>query len=293
MITIFAPDGIGEVTPDTDLAAVVADAVAADDAGPLRDGDIVVITSKVVSKHEGCVAPAEDKPAVLVAETARTVARRGRFAIVETRHGLVQAAAGIDNSNVEAGTILTLPRDPDASADVLRHRLGELTGARVGVIVSDTAGRVWRLGQTDHAIGISGVRPALSYSGQVDAYGNELHVTSMAVADELTGAADLVKAKLRDRPVAVIRGLPELLTDEPARTRDLLRPVAEDLFRLGTREAVIEAVAVALGRGEQAEELFTLDRDELICRLTRGLDPARGQLVVAMLLHACPPPIST
>lgn len=294
-ILIFAPSGIGEVSEQTDLTAEILAAVAADQHGPLVDGDILVVTSKIISKLEGRFADAVDKPAVLADETVRTVARRGRFAIVETRHGLVQAAAGIDASNVAIGTILTLPLDPDASARRLLDDLARRTGRRLGVIISDTSGRAWRTGQTDHAIGVAGVRPVLGYRGQFDPYGNPLQVTEMAVADELTGAADLAKQKLGGRPVAVIRGAAELLegtADQtngagPGRAADLQRPVAEDLFRLGTRESVIEAVAVAVGVGDRAEHLFALATAEVVGELTAGLDPSRAGLVTAMIERAC------
>lgn len=319
-IMIFAPDGIGEITSQSDLAGEILAALAADDHGPLVDGDILVVTSKIISKLEGCVAPAEDKPAVLQRETVRTVARRGRFAIVETRHGLVQAAAGIDSSNVSPELILTLPIDPDASAVRLHRELADRTGRQLGVIISDTSGRAWRIGQTDHAIGLSGVRGVLRYRGATDAYGNPLQVTAMAVADELAGAADLVKSKLGARPIAVIRGLSDLVTDPdhrapaavdpaapglatldlttldppaldppdpPAGARELMRPVHEDLFRLGTRESVIEAVAVALGLADRTEDLFTLPAEEITAALTDSLDPTSAGLVRAMIEHAC------
>ncbi len=239
MIIIDAPDGIGEITPTSDLAAVIEQAVSAGATGPLVDGDILVVTSKIISKAEGRAVPVDRRTEALAEQTRRTVSRRGqRFAIVETPTGLVQAAAGIDNSNVDQGWILLLPVDPDASAARLRADLERRTGARLGVIISDTSGRAWRTGQTDHAIGLSGVAPLLSYAGQTDTYGNDLKVTSMAVADELAAAADLAKAKLRGRPVAVIRGLAELLADDGT-VRPLLRTVGEDLFRLGVRERVI------------------------------------------------------
>lgn len=286
MITIFAPDGIGEITVDSDVAAEIIAAVDAHELGPLVDGDIMVVTSKIISKHEGRSVPAEEKPGLLVAETVRTVARRGaRFVIVETRQGLVQAAAGIDSSNVAPGTILALPVDPDASAGRLLGRLQALTGARLGVIISDTSGRAWRTGQTDHAIGLAGVRPLLSYEGQTDTYGNDLLVTSMAVADELAGAADLAKSKLRRRPVAVIRGTGQLLA-AGGRSAELLRPVSEDLFRLGTREAVIEAVAVAVGRVGDVEDLFKIGGDELVAELTGDLPAHQAELFAVMLRHA-------
>ena len=294
MMMIFAPSGIGEVTTRTNLIAEILEVVDADDHGPLADGDILVITSKIISKLEGRTAPAEDKPRTLAEETVRTVARRGRFAIVETRHGLVQAAAGIDSSNIAPELILTLPVDPDASARRLHAELTRRTGVRLGVIISDTSGRAWRMGQTDHAIGLHGLRAMLRYQGMTDGYGNPLQVTAMAVADELAGAADLVKAKLGGRPVAVVRGLGPLVTDTTEDSgqavygaAELLRPVEEDLFRLGTRESVIEAIATVTGRRDEVEQLFALPVDELVDTLADGLDPSAARLVRAMVEHAC------
>lgn len=267
MITMHAPEGVGEVTPDTDLAAVVAEVCAAPPVGGLSDGDVVVVTSKVISKLEGRSYPADQKPALQRRATIRTVARKLGTAIVATRHGLVQAAAGIDASNVAPGSILLLPDDPDASARALRSRLAELTGANVAVVVSDTAGRAWRLGQTDHAIGCAGLRPLLSFDNAVDPYGNELRVTLTAVADEIAAAADLAKGKLGGRPVAVLRGIAEHvvapdLAGEPATV--LTRPVDEDLFSHGSRESVLAALLAMVGAGDRYEELVGLDEADAV-----------------------------
>ena len=262
LITIFAPDGIAEITPDDDLAVVVLDAVRADPQGPLQDGDIVVITSKIVSKAEGRVAMAADREAMITAETVRTVARRGATAIVRTRSGLTLAAAGVDRSNVEPSSVLLLPVDADASARRLHAALEERTGLRLGVIISDTAGRPWRVGQTDQAIGVAGVRAVRSYAGVTDGYGNPLHVTAMVLADELAGAADLVKGKLNGRPVAVVRGLAGLVGEPGGSAAALVRPAAEDLFPLGSREAVLAAALIAIGRSDAYEDLVRLDPGE-------------------------------
>jgi len=272
VISIFAPAGIGEVTPGTDLADAIIGAVAADPAGPLQSGDIVVVTSKVISKAEGRYAPAEDRELAIAAETVRTVARRGDTRIVRTRHGLTLAAAGVDNSNVAPAAILLLPVDPDASAARLRRELERHTGSRLGVLLSDTAGRAWRIGQTDHAIGASGIRVVERYLGRHDSYGNELQVTAVAIADELAAAADLVKAKLTNRPVAVVRGLVGVLaensadSDSVAETRAavLVRDPATDMFRYGSREAVLAAVLTATGQGERYEELLALGSAEVV-----------------------------
>jgi coenzyme F420-0:L-glutamate ligase/coenzyme F420-1:gamma-L-glutamate ligase len=266
MITIFAPDGIGEVAAGSDLAAIILEAIAADPLGPLLDGDIVVVTSKIISKAEGRVEEASRRAELISSETRRTLARRGETRIVRTHNGLTLAAAGIDRSNLPAESILLLPHDPDASAAELRERL-TANGLRLGVIISDTAGRAWRLGQTDHAIGASGVRPLEDYAGARDAYGNELQITAMAVADEVAAAADLVKRKLRGRPVAVVRGLDHLVSEAGSSARQLLRDPREDLFGYGSQEAVLAAALAATGQHHRYEELVALERGERTSRL--------------------------
>lgn len=269
MITIFAPDGIGEVAAGSDLAAIILEAIAADPLGPLLDGDIVVVTSKIISKAEGRVEEASRRAELIGSETKRTLARRGETRIVRTHNGLTLAAAGIDRSNLPAESILLLPRDPDASAAELRERL-TANGLRLGVIISDTAGRAWRLGQTDHAIGASGVRPLEDYAGARDAYGNELQITAMAVADEVAAAADLVKRKLRGRPVAVVRGLDHLVSEAGSSARELLRDPREDLFGYGSQEAVLAAALAATGQHHRYEELVALEHGERTSRLLAG-----------------------
>lgn len=277
----FAPVGIVEITPDVDLAQVILAAIDADEHGPLRPGDIIVVTSKIVSKHEGRRLPATAKEDALTAETTRTVARRGPVRIVQNRLGITQAAAGIDASNVEPTSILLLPRDPDASAQTLRRAIAERTGLEVGVIISDTSGRAWRDGQTDHAIGLAGLPALVSYAGATDPYGNPLVVTQMAVADELAATADLVKGKLGGRPVAVIRGV---AFDQPATpARSVIRAEASDMFRLGSREAVIEAVLRARGEIERYEDVVGLEPAALTDTLTAELDPRLAAFVTAML----------
>lgn len=269
MITIFAPDGIGEVVAGSDLAAIILQAIAANPLGPLLDGDIVVVTSKIISKAEGRVEEASRRAELISSETKRTLARRGETRIVRTHSGLTLAAAGIDRSNLPAESILLLPRDPDASAAELRERL-TANGLRLGVIISDTAGRAWRLGQTDHAIGASGVRPLEDYAGAQDAYGNELQITAMAVADEVAAAADLVKSKLRGRPVAVVRGLGHLVSEAGSSARQLLRDPGEDLFGYGSQEAVLAAALAATGQHYRYEELVALEHGERTSRLLAG-----------------------
>jgi coenzyme F420-0:L-glutamate ligase / coenzyme F420-1:gamma-L-glutamate ligase len=270
MISIFAPGGIGEVVADTDLATAILAAAADDPCGPLQDGDIVVVTSKIVSKAEGRIEPASQRAELITSESLRTVARRGETRIVRTHGGLTMAAAGVDTSNVSAESILLLPRDPNASAGALREQLVAATGLRLGVIISDTAGRPWRMGQTDHAIGVSGIQALQSYVGAKDAYDNELQVTAMAVADELAAAADLVKGKLRGRPFAVVRGLGSLVGEADSSARELLRDPAKDMFSFGSQEAVLAAVLAACGQQDRYEELVALERPEQTSRLLAG-----------------------
>ncbi|MEV4560547.1 coenzyme F420-0:L-glutamate ligase [Kitasatospora sp. NPDC049285] len=238
-LTVVPVDGLPEVEPGADLAELLAK------AGEYQDGDILVVTSKIVSKAEGRVLHGVDRDAAIDAETVRLVARRGRARIVENRNGLVMAAAGVDASNTAPGTLLLLPEDPDASARRLRARLQELTGRRLAVVISDTFGRPWRNGLTDVAIGAAGLPVLDDHRGRTDSHGNELVLTVTATADELAAAADLVKGKATGVPVAVIRGLPHLVTAEDGDgTRPLIRPAADDMFRLGTSEAVREAVTL-------------------------------------------------
>jgi coenzyme F420-0:L-glutamate ligase/coenzyme F420-1:gamma-L-glutamate ligase len=236
--------GIGDLRPGDDLAAILAEA-----APGLRDGDVLVVTSKAVSKVEGRLVvldsddPAEReaaRQAAIDAETVRVVARRGALRIVETRQGLVLAAAGVDASNVARTELALLPVDPDTSATVLREALRERLGVEVGVIITDSMGRPWRDGIVDNAIGVAGLSAVTDPRGQRDAYGNVLEVTRVAVADEIAAAADLVKGKLAGIPAAIVRGLaPDgKLPDDGLGSRSLLRGAADDMFRLGTVEAI-------------------------------------------------------
>ena len=230
-ITVSPVTGLPEVGAGSDLAALVAGAVP-----DLRDGDILVVTSKIVSKAEGRVLDVPRDQAI-EAETARVVARRGATTIAQTRHGLVLAAAGVDESNTAPGTVVLLPEDPDESARRLRKALHTRTGLRIGVIVTDTMGRPWRSGQTDNAIGAAGVTPVRDYRGEADTFGNILEVTVAAVADEIASAADLVKGKSRRIPVAVVRGLASLVTEQDGPgARALIRPAEEDMFRFGSAD---------------------------------------------------------
>jgi len=277
-LEVFAPDGIGEIAPGTDLAAIVAE--HAPDG--LQDGDVVVLTSKVVSKAEGRVVPGDREQAIRE-ETVRLVARRGPTSIVENHLGLVMAAAGIDASNVALGMLVLLPLDPDETARRIRTELQARTGRNVAVLISDTAGRAWRHGQTDLAIGAAGITPLVSFEGSTDDYGNELAVTAPAVADELTGIAEVVTGKLGGRPLAVLRGLEPLVLaagEHGPGARSLVREPGTDMFGLGSREAVVAALAGQDRSGFGAPA----SRADLELALTEcGFEPTSedGALVVA------------
>jgi coenzyme F420-0:L-glutamate ligase/coenzyme F420-1:gamma-L-glutamate ligase len=234
MITVWAIDGIGEIVTGDDLAVIIGDAVA----GTLESGDILAVTSKILSKAEGRFVGAYDREAAITSETVRVVATRGPTRIVENHLGIVAAAAGVDASNTPVGTVLLLPVDPDASAAALRAALERRFGLRLGIVVTDTLGRPWREGQTDVAIGASGVRVLDDLRGTVDANGAPLQVTAPAVGDEIASAAELVKGKAAGHPVAVVRGLAHLLDDEAPGARTLTRTGPTDMFRLGTDEAL-------------------------------------------------------
>ncbi|MCH6160627.1 coenzyme F420-0:L-glutamate ligase [Streptomyces marispadix] len=289
---VWALPGIPEVRPGDDLVKLIVDAVISTAAGTgtgaatavpangaalaassengdppagLADGDVLIVTSKIVSKAEGRIVRADDREAAIEAETVRVVARRGPARIVESRHGFVMAAAGVDASNTPKGTVLLLPEDPDASARRIREGVRDALGADVGVVVTDTFGRPWREGQTDVAIGAAGVRVLEDLRGGVDTFGNPLGVTVTAVGDELAAAGELVKGKADGFPVAVVRGLPRHVLDHAAvgrgaddhggdprgsgplpagSARALVRDAAHDMFRLGTSEAVREALGL-------------------------------------------------
>ncbi|MGW6540616.1 coenzyme F420-0:L-glutamate ligase [Streptomyces sp. NPDC055051] len=237
---VWGVTGLPEVAPGDDLAELIAAA-----SPGLEDGDVLLVTSKIVSKAEGRIVAADDREEAIDAETVRVVARRGTLRIVENRQGLVMAAAGVDASNTAAGTVLLLPEDPDGSALRIRTGLREALGVDVGVVLTDTFGRPWRSGLTDVAIGAAGVRVLDDLRGVTDSHGNELNVTVVATADELAAAGDLVKGKATGVPVAVVRGLPHVVggDGEPG-ARALVRTAADDMFRLGTSEAVREAVTL-------------------------------------------------
>jgi coenzyme F420-0:L-glutamate ligase / coenzyme F420-1:gamma-L-glutamate ligase len=247
-LTVVPVTGLPEITAGSDLAALIAEAVA-----DLRDGDILVVTSKIVSKAEGRVVAAPREQAI-EAETARVVARRGATTIAQTRHGLVLAAAGVDESNTPPGTVVLLPEDPDESARRLRKALQARTGRTVGVVVTDTMGRPWRAGQTDNAIGAAGVVPVRDHRGEADTFGNILEVTVAAVADEIAAAADLVKGKSLNVPVAVLRGLAGLVTEQDGPgARELIRPAEEDMFRFGSADVPLARRTIRAFTGEPVD----------------------------------------
>lgn len=250
-LQVVGVPGLPRIAPGDDLAALIAEGAAQvawpDGTIGLTDGDIVVITSKVVAKAEGRIEQAASRDDLVLRESVRVIATkrtpRGETRIVQTAHGLVLAAAGIDASNTDPGTVVLLPVDPDASAARLRSELQQRTGARIAVVITDTMGRPWRMGLTDVAIGVAGLQPLDDHTGRVDAHGRTLEMTVIAIADEIAAAADLVKGKVDEVPVGIVRGMGAYATDAdgPGATA-LIRPIDEDLFTLGTEEAI------ALGR---------------------------------------------
>ena len=241
--SVWGVTGMPEIAAGDDLVALIASAIAA--MGPehaLVNGDILVVTSKIVSKAEGRQVPAADREKAISDDTVRVVAERvhpgGVTRIVETKQGMIMAAAGLDMSNVPEGIALRLPEDPDRSARALCTGLRERFGIELGVIVTDTVGRPWRVGQTDLAIGAAGLQLTDDLRGANDANGRPLHVTMAVVADELAGAADLVKGKTSGIPVAVVRGMGRLVQglDAPG-ARSLVRTGDDDMFRFGSAEA--------------------------------------------------------
>ncbi|GID96049.1 coenzyme F420-0:L-glutamate ligase [Amorphoplanes digitatis] len=290
--------GIGDVTAGDDLAALITT-----NAPWLRDGDVLVVTSKIVSKAEGRLVevPADGpereaaREAALASQTRRVVARRGPTAIVQTHQGFVMAAAGIDASNVDKTHLVLLPADPDASARALHAALAA-RGLRVGVIVSDTMGRAWRNGLTDVALGAAGIEPFRDHRGEIDPYGNELELTQMAVIDELAAAGELVKGKCDQVPVAVVRGYPGAGTAGTPGAVALLRDAASDMFSLGTAEARADGLraAATLPTGTTGT---TADRAAAVARaraLVAGVI-AEGTLIDAGQpgVLTCAPPAAT
>lgn len=276
-VELLPVPGLPEFRPGDDLAGAIAGA-----APWLQDDDVLVVTSKVLSKTEGRMVSAPNDPEerdalrrkLIDSEAVRVLARKGRTLITENALGLVQAAAGVDGSNVDSNELALLPVDPDGSAAALAAALRERLGVRVGVVVTDTMGRAWRTGQIDVAIGAAGLTVLHAYAGEHDQHGNELIVTEIAVADEIAAAADLVKGKLTAVPVAVVRGL--TLRDDGSSARNLVRAGEEDLFWLGTDEAL------ALGRSQA----------QLMRRSVRAFnsEPVPGELIEAAVGEALTAP---
>jgi coenzyme F420-0:L-glutamate ligase / coenzyme F420-1:gamma-L-glutamate ligase len=235
-LEVFGIDGIPEVRPDDDLAGLIATAAAQGEDTALADGDVVVVTQKVVSKAENMLVqvdpddPLSHKPLV-EQESVRVLRRRGDLVISETRHGFICANAGIDLSNVDRGQAALLPRDSDKSARRIRDGLRAKAGVEVAVIVSDTFGRPWRRGLTDVAIGVSGIQAIVDLRGTEDSRGRVLQVTEVCVADELAGMADLVMGKATGVAAAVVRGVDPAWFGEGNVVRDVVRHPSEDLFR--------------------------------------------------------------
>ena len=224
--TVFPVTGIPEVNDGDDVGALIASAYP---GGSPAEGDVVVVAHKVVSKAEGRVVPGDDRGTAARAESVRILRRAGEMIVSETRPGVVCAYAGVDASNVVPGVVALLPLDPDLSARRIRARIHNATGTDVAVIVSDTFGRAWRLGQTNVAIGVAGMDPFTDYRGTVDGFGNELSATRICTADELAGAAEVVMGKTTGVCAAVVRGAAYRQGDGSART--IVRPPGEDLFR--------------------------------------------------------------
>lgn len=228
-LTVIGVTGIGEIGRGDSIGEIVAAAFE------VREGDVVVVTQKIVSKSEGRVVAVDDGPAakrrLAESEAVRVLRRRGDLVVTETRHGFVCASSGVDLSNVDDGYAVLLPIDPDRSARRIRDQIRAACAVAVGVLVSDTFGRPWRRGLTDVAIGVAGVAAVLDLRGERDAGGRELAVTEICVADEIAGAAELVMGKSAGIPVAVVRGVPSAWLRESSVHDEIVRPYGEDLFR--------------------------------------------------------------
>lgn len=269
-LQVVALQGIGEVIAGDDLAALLLGCSV-----ELHDGDVLVVSSKVVSKAAGLSAPASDRDRVIESQTVRVVAERrtprGLASVVESAAGPVMAAAGVDASNVPAGTVLLLPADADTAARELRARLRELGAPLVAVVVTDTAGRAWRTGQTDFALGCAGLVVTDDLRGTPDAMGAVLEVTERALADEVASAADLVKGKASGVPAALVRGLRSFVTeDDGPGASALLRHPGSDWFRYGH----VEAVRLAMGVARGAVEPPSVSTESLQHRAHRALEVA-------------------
>lgn len=223
-LSIIPITGVPEVHRGDDVAELIVRT-----GTEFKERDVLVVTQKVVSKAEGRVAPASEKQAVIAAETKRVLRRSGEMLISETHHGFVCANAGVDSSNIEGDNVVLLPIDPDASARSIRSRIAHLSGIDVGVVITDTFGRAWRVGQTDIAIGVAGIAPFNDYRNTTDTQGRELNATRICAADEIAGAAELVMGKAEGICAAIVRGLD--WEPQRAAATEIVRAPAEDLFR--------------------------------------------------------------
>ena len=229
-VSVIPVEGLPEVVAGDDIAGLIAGRLGNDG---LLAGDVIVIAHKIVSKSEDRVvsvaADAATREEVALSESARVLRRSGSLIIAETKHGFVCANAGVDASNVAMERVVLLPVDPDLSARRIRKRLERLAGCDLSVVISDTFGRAWRLGQTNVAIGVAGLDPFVDYRGTLDSQGREMQATRICIADEIAGAAELVMGKARSVPVAIVRGTPAV----PGRgaAAEIIRPPGEDLFR--------------------------------------------------------------
>jgi coenzyme F420-0:L-glutamate ligase/coenzyme F420-1:gamma-L-glutamate ligase len=224
-IRIIPITGVPEIAPGDDLARSLADAAR----DSIQEGDVVVVTQKVVSKAEGRIVPEADRRSAALEESSAVLRQVGEMIISETRHGFVCANAGVDASNVAEGTVALLPVDPDASARGLRSKFRHLLGVDVAIIISDTFGRAWRVGQTDIAIGVAGIDPFIDYRGTMDATGRQLEATQICIADELAGAAEMVMGKAENVCAAIVRGAP--VARGRGSATDIVRAAHDDLFR--------------------------------------------------------------
>jgi coenzyme F420-0:L-glutamate ligase/coenzyme F420-1:gamma-L-glutamate ligase len=235
-IELFAITGMGEVLPGDSLAALIVGALGRDGNPDLADGDVVVVTQKVVSKAEGRLVSIDEadpdaKVALVEREAVRVLRRRGELRITETAHGFICANSGVDLSNVDEGVAALLPLDPDRSARRVRADLRRATGCTVGVLISDTFGRPWRRGVTDVALGCAGIAAVIDLRGTADANGRVLAATEVCIADEVCSAAELVMGKDRSVPVAIVRGVPSSWLRDGSVHDEVVRSVSEDLFR--------------------------------------------------------------
>lgn len=255
-----APVGFPEIVPGDDIGDLICASSMA-----LTHGDIIAVTSKIVSKAEGRIVAADDREAAIDSQTVRIVAQRARpdgtsLRIVENPLGLVMAAAGVDASNTPAGTVLLLPTDPDASARAIRSTIANKRGVNVAVIITDTVGRPWRAGLTDIAIGAAGILPIIDYRGHQDTAGRELSVTQTALIDELASASEIVRGKTDGRPIAVIRGLGGAVLppgDDGAGARQLIRLGPDDMFAQGSQEAFDAGYAAGFAAAQDAQRAAT------------------------------------